>query len=620
MAGKKSSAAQGMPRRGFHWLRVTRLVVATLVLMAFLGVFVDFRHAIEGWFVSDLGKTQFVPAWQSVLAGALWPSLAIFAALVIGALIFGRIYCSFLCPFGILQDVVSWVARLFKKGRNKAYKYAPAVRWVRPAVIALIVIATLAGLGSVVWAWLDPYSQFGRFAALMLRPLVEEGNNAIATSFQRPPVWLYAVKPEWQSLAWAFVPMGLLLLLAGVFAAWRGRLYCNTVCPVGAILGLLSRVAALRVRIDKSACTKCARCMKSCKSQCIDLKTSTIDASRCVNCFDCVSVCDNRGISYRFSWTRDKGKPKPPKPKKDKPSGPNDPHDVPSEGSPVMVMMPATDRRTFLGMTAAGVLTSLSSCAERNSGGLIRAATDPRAISPPGSGSIPSFLASCTGCQLCVAACPGKCLKPAYLEYGAAGLFKPRMDYHDGFCEFNCTTCSNVCPTGAILPLGKEAKKLEVVGKADLDLRRCIAANDKNDCGACAEHCPTAALEMVRFKQPKLTPRDCVSCLKCKEVCPKGAITYTQGRRKKPIFDYAKCIGCGDCVPGCEGSALHMEESQYDVRVPTLYEQYCIGCGGCEYICPPRTINVRGIVEHQVAEVRVYEEVVNPNEGVDFAF
>lgn len=620
MAGTNVTRKKGGPTFGFYWLRVLRIIVATLVLLSFLAVFVDFRKQIEGWFIDGLAQTQFVPAWQSALAGIVWPSLAIFAAFIVGALLFGRVYCSFLCPFGILQDVVSWISRKFKKAKNRAYKYARPVKWVRPLVVAVIVVASLLGFGSVAWAWLDPYSQFGRFAHLLLKPAVVEGNNAIVGSMDKVSSWWYMVNPGWPHLGWALIPMLLLLAVAIVFAAMRGRLYCNTICPVGAILGFLSKFAAFRVIIDKGSCVKCAKCMKSCKSQCIDLKTVSIDHSRCVNCFDCVSVCDNKGIKYQFTWKKGKGQATPPPPKKKKTPPPSTPDDVPSEGSPVMVMLPHTDRRAFLGATALGLLTTLTSCAGRKTGGIVKSAYNPLAISPPGSGSIDDFLSSCTGCQLCVAACPGNCLEPSYMEYGAKGIFKPRMTYRRGFCQFECTTCSNVCPAGAIKPLTRDEKKVEAVGKADLRLGNCIAANDKTDCGACAEHCPTVALEMVRFTQPVLSPKDCVSCLKCKEVCPKGAITYTRENPKNPIFDYKKCIGCGRCIKVCEGNALSMHESQYNVRVPVLHAEYCIGCGGCEYICPPKTITIKGINPHEQAQVKVFEKIENPNDGMDFPF
>ncbi len=625
MKGRNVPVKSGRIRPGFHWLRVLRIVVAFAFLLLFLAIFLDFRKLVSPWVMEAAAKTQIVPAWQSVLAGAGWSALALFLLFVAGTFIFGRVYCSFLCPLGIFQDVVSWVARLFKKGKRKAYKYTRPVKGIRALMLAGVIGTTLAGVGGLFWLRLDPYSQFGRFVAFFGKPAVMEANNALISSINEGSreSWMYAVVPDWPFfLGGALVPILILMLGIIIFAAWRGRLYCNTICPVGAVLGLISRYSLLKVSIDQSACIKCAHCMKSCKSECIDLKTSSIDYSRCVNCFDCVSVCEGRGIRYRFAWNANGGgDASPPVKKTASPmsDAPSQPEQAARENT-VMQMLPSTGRRAFIGSTLAGLTATLMSCAEKKTRGAVKSPQNPKAISPPGSKSIDRFLSACTGCQLCVVACPGDCLKPSYMEYGAGGIFKPRMSYEKGFCQFECTTCSQVCPKGAIDVLCAEAKVVTQFGRANLDLDRCIAANNKTDCGACAEHCPKGALEMVRLKQPVLTRSKCVSCLQCKEVCPKGAITYTDGRRKHPIFDYSKCIGCGSCLEVCEGDALDMEISTYDVRVPVLHVEYCIGCGGCEYICPPKTIVVNAVPVHGHAKTFVPEQVVNPNEGMDFPF
>lgn len=617
------------PKNGFYWLRSLRITVAVLVLAGFILAFVDFTNGISSGLLRFLGHTQIVPAWQSMLNGMLLGGGVLFAVFVVGTLLFGRVYCSFLCPLGILQDVISRIANKFKRGKNKTYKYAKAHKWVRGGMLLLLVIFSLAGAGALFWTWLDPYSQFGRGAVFLLKPFVQLGNNVFAGVWETPPAWLYTVNVEWVQAGWALLPMLLLLLLVFIFAAWRGRLYCNTICPAGAFLGLLSRYSAFKMVIDQENCFKCAHCARSCKSQCIDLKSSTVDYSRCVNCFDCGYACGNqKAMRYRFTWfakkdkDRDKGEGKPEHGNREgrRPEKSAGGNDNPENRSDLLSQLPGINRRAFMGSSFMGAWLSLSSCAEEKSGGIIKAACDPKAISPPGSRSLSEFLNACTGCQLCVSACPGNCLKPAYMEYGLKGVMKPRMNYDGGFCQFHCTVCSTICPTGAIKPLEFEEKKVVAVGKAYLDLNHCIPANQKYDCGACAEHCPVAALEMVEFKQPVSVPDHCSSCLKCGKVCPKNAITYTGGDTPKPVIDLEKCIGCGKCKDVCEFDALLMELSKWNVRVPELTQKYCIGCGGCESVCPPVTIRVKGLAEHQQAEVKEEGQVVNPNEGEDFPF
>ena len=144
-------------------------------------------------------------------------------------------------------------------------------------------------------------------------------------------------------------------------------------------------------------------------------------------------------------------------------------------------------------------------------------------ITPPGSKSLKHFKNKCTACHLCVTHCPQQILKPAGFTFGLGYLLKPRMVYEKAYCNYECDICSKVCPNGAIVPVGED-KKTTQVGIARFDRDRCVVYNDETDCGACSEHCPTQAVQMLPYKDglrlPQVTPDLCIGCGGCEYICP----------------------------------------------------------------------------------------------------
>jgi ferredoxin len=480
-----------------HWLKFVRAMAALVVLVGLFGAFADFRGLVPASVSHRLASIQFVPSMVALFTGA---SLAVAGLVVmVATLLVGRVYCSAICPLGIFQDVIGRVAGLVP-GTRKRLVYSRGYPRLRQVFFLGCLAGILAGWAGFTLSLLDPYSVFGRMVSGLFRPVVTLANNALVkTAGALGTDALYRVEPQWAGVGALALPAGMLVLIL-ILVVWRKRLYCNTVCPVGALLGFLSSRGAFRLGIDANACRKCGDCLRVCKSQCIDLRSGAIDFSLCVACFNCVGVCKEHGISYKLAWKR----------------GP--------KAAPVAAaIVPDPRRREFLeaGASLAGAMGgwlwfggSEGKRVERMS----------RVVSPPGSSGVARFLSHCTACQLCVSACPTHVLRPSFLEYGLTGLMKPRLDYRHSFCNFGCNECGRVCPDGAISLLDLADKQLARIGCAQLDLERCVVKTKGTDCAACSEHCPTKAANTIPYgnnlRLPQVDETLCVGCGACEYACP----------------------------------------------------------------------------------------------------
>lgn len=555
------------------WLKYTRVLLALAVLILLGGAFVDFRGLVDDEVSHALASVQFVPAAVALATGA---TIAV-AALVIlvGTLAVGRVYCSVLCPLGLFQDAVARLACWLRR-KPQLLRYTKPATWVRQTFLWATVGGIVAGWGGLTLALLDPYSIFGRFGSMLFRPVATVVNNWLVGPANALGIdVLYRVPPQWAAAGALAVPAAFLVLIT-VLAARRGRIYCNTVCPVGTLLGLCSGVSAWRLEIDRARCRKCGDCLRVCKAQCIDLRAGTIDHSRCVACYNCIGACDELGISHHFRWKR-----RPPPPAPTRPTAP--------ASAPAAAPIPETrnakpetasrsgdpGRRAFITGTAAALTTATGVATLLATAGLRPESPEPddsrppegprrfgRApVAPPGAGGVARFLDRCTACQLCVSACPTHVLQPAFLEYGFAGVMKPHLVFDHAFCNFECRRCGEVCPDGAILPLALEDKKLVRLGVAHIDYRKCVVKANGTDCAACSEHCPTQAVSTVPY---------------------------------------------GD-----------------NLRLPTMHPELCIGCGACEYACPVRpvrAITVKAHAVHSRAEKKVEAPATAPTPAEDFPF
>jgi len=453
-------------------LRLLRIVLAAITLTAFILLFLDIAGIFHG-ILGFLPKLQF---WPAVMA----EDILIFLLWVIISALFGRVYCAVVCPIGIIQDLLYRLRISGKKKKRYKQKYVPERKWVRYGILTLFVAGVVLG-GTSIACLIEPYSDFG----------------LIMSSFAGRSLTITLMA-------------SIIFVVILVFVFFTGRGWCTTVCPVGTLLGIASRHAFFTPVIDDDKCEGCGLCGKACRAQCIDTVNHKIDSSRCVMCLDCLDNCNSKAISIGRNIRKTSEK--------------KEETDAQDNG-----------RRAFL---AAGALTlgSIAVKADEGHGGIItldkkKAPQRNVPLVPPGAKSLKNFHSKCVGCQLCVQACPSKVLRPSL---DPDHFIQPIMDFSDGFCRPECTACSDVCPTGAIVKIEPEQKSAISIGRAVYDPWSCVVVTDAVKCGNCARHCPAGAISMV--------------------------------------------VQSGDNVYGYDES----------LRIPSVNPERCIGCGRCEYVCPVR--------------------------------
>ena len=498
-------------------LKRIRTILAAVLFTLITLLFLDFTGTLHHW-LGWLAKIQFLPAIMAV-------NVVVVVVLIALTLVFGRIYCSVICPLGVFQDLL---ARLNRK-KNK-YSYSKEVRWLRYPVLVIFIIAGVAGVGSL-FQLLAPYSAYGRIATMLFQPIWEWGNNLLALAAEHYESYAFYSVDTWMRSMPVFIIAAVTLVVIFILAWKGGRTYCNTICPVGTILSFFARFSWLKIRFDADKCRNCSLCTKNCKASCIDFKTHTVDYSRCVVCGNCIEKCKFGALKYVH------GPAQQPKAARTETENTADTKKSSQDVD--------TSKRSFLLASALATTAALAQKKEKLMDGGLAQIEDKVAparqtpLTPPGSMSFQHYAQHCTGCQLCVSECPNQVLRPSS---DLLHLMLPVMSYERGYCRPECTRCSDVCPAGAIKPLDDVEKSSIQIGHAVWIKKNCIPLTDGVECGNCARHCPTGAIEMVMMD----------------------------------------------------------ENDEESPTIPAINEEACIGCGACEYVCPARPFSAISIEGHEV--------------------
>ena len=489
-------------------LRKIRIALATVMFIGITLLFLDFTGTMHHW-VSWMPRLQFL---EAVLA----LNVVVIVALIVLTLVFGRIYCSVICPLGIMQDIFGWLGKKAKKNR---YTYSKGKYVLRMAFFTFMLILLLLGGGTIVQL-LAPYSAFGRICTNLLQPVWMAGNNVLAAivehydsyAFYHTNIWMRALP----SLIISIVTLVILAVLA-----WRnGRTYCNTICPVGTALSFFAKFSWLKIHFDVDKCKNCSLCTKNCKAACIDYKTHTVDSLRCVVCGDCIDSCKFGALKYTHGQKA------------------STPLSQRGDGG-------ESGRRSFLLSSALLATAAMAQNKDKIMDGGLAEIEDKVAperqtpIMPPGSRSKANFEKKCTGCQLCISECPNEVLRPSSDLWH---LMQPTMSYERGYCRPECNRCSEVCPAGAILPIKAENKASTQLGHAVWIKKNCVPLTDGVECGNCARHCPVGAIEMVPSNPddeespyvPAVNEARCIGCGACEYLCPARPFSaiYVEGHEQ----------------------------------------------------------------------------------------
>ena len=593
-----------------------RRIVAGLVLLAVTALFLDLTGALHGW-LGWLAKLQLLPAIMAA-------NLAVIAGIAVVTLLFGRIYCSVICPLGIFQDGVSWLSgrRSGKRapgGKDSGAKHSggskrlrfgwkPERKWLRYTVFGVFVLALVFGVHVLV-AVLAPYSAYGRMVGNLLQPLWLWGNNLLARIAEHYDSYAFYTRDVWLKSLPTLIVAAVTFVVLSVLAWWNGREYCNSVCPVGTALSFLSRFAMFRPVIDADKCKGCKLCEKGCKASCIDVANHRIDYSRCVDCLNCLGACKFDALHYKFAWrktagaegadarveaagaaaeTEDKAGARnvqknctlAAKTAKNARNVQGKRHVESREGeNEGLEGADARVARATLGIVRGGTVSSAN-------GGVERSETASEAAAP----ADPGRRAFLTGTAMLA---------------GALTLDAQKQKFDGGFARV--IPKREPAREGRLVPPGARS--------ANDFYSRCTA------CGLCVAACPNGVLrpsgDLEHLMQPYMSFERGYcrpECTECSKVCPAGAILPITPEEKTDIsigiaaVNYDLCVvnrdgvNCGNCARHCPTGAIHMVKPEgAEFRVPSVDASLCIGCGRCEYLCPSRphsAIRVNGREKH----------------------
>ncbi len=543
MSGKEQSTkARGTSgpfapnRDGSPWYaRVLRLTSFRVVSQAtFLGLFlfllwVTWFSRLQGYPASLFLELDPLVGFATALSTHtvyrwLWRGLWI----LIPTLILGRVFCGWICPYGTLHQFFGWIFNIRRNKDNiQVNVYRPLFEF---KYYALNIFLILAVFGALQIGLLDPICLLTRSIATAVQPAVDGSLPAGLQMLSSSPG-----APEPRAFAGAWF-IGFLLLALLALNTVIPRFFCRVLCPLGAFLGVLSRFALFRIDRDVTKCTDCNLCLRHCEGA--SDPQAALRKSECFVCFNCIDDCPEDALSYRLT----------PKVFKDQIVGDVRKGAATLFGKKVISQIPETEiaapdvpRRRWV---LSGVLGVFAFPFLRHSKAVDDKGFSKKAIRPPGTVAEAEFLERCIKCDQCINACPTNVLQPSTLKQGGLeGLWTPVMDFRSGFCQLNCTLCSEVCPTGAIQKINL-AQKLGTqqhqedgpirLGTAFFNRGRCLPWAMETPCVVCEEVCPTSPKAIgvyeeetkrwdgktVKLTKPYMRPELCIGCGICEHECP----------------------------------------------------------------------------------------------------
>lgn len=404
-----------------------------------------------GKFASYIYSLNFAPTVCSLIAGFSAAALAIVLIHLFAAWFWGRFYCSTLCPFGILQDILGFI---FRKKSGKSANLTV----LRYSILAAAAVLIFSG-AAVVLRFIDPYSVFG----------------SIISSI---------VKCETTPIIIGLIPLFVITALV----AWKNRIFCTSICPVGTTLGLCAKIGYNKLEMDLEKCKKCGLCEKNCPTGAIDSKEQKIDNERCVRCMRCVGFCAFGAVKY---------------------------------GKSAEKISFDKSRRTFISAAIISAVTVGVLAKGKETISEIVKKFKKLPICPPGAKSPEEFALKCTSCGLCATQCKGKVIEKPNSDYETIHL-----NYKNGRCEFDCKNCSDICPTGALQKMTLEEKQKCRIAMATFSFDDCLK------CGVCINTCPKGAISRNKEGYPELDASKCIGCGACQNICPMKCITVVAIRKQ----------------------------------------------------------------------------------------
>ena len=490
------------PRLG-PWRRLSQTLA--LLLFFFLFIKTDYtgadqlEYAVNILFRLDPLLSACVMLAAKGVVTLMLPALAV----LLLSFLLGRFFCGWACPMGALLDLLQPLTRTQRRQPDTRYPGLPYL------LLAFVLAGALFGLP--VAGYLDPFSILVRGMALAVYPAFSHATTALFTwTYQEAPAWVNTLtEPLYRALKATILPLsqkyyGLALLSAAILLTVfllelvQRRFFCRNLCPLGGLLGLTARGGLLTGQGGSKDCGKCRACRSVCRMAAI-AEDRSIAMERCILCLDCLDLCPRGIIAFRF--TR-----------------------LPAPAAPVSL-----SRRALIAALAGGAILPAFTGVR----GMTKAA-DPLLIRPPGALAENEFLGRCVRCGECMKVCIGNALHPTLLEAGLEGMLSPRLIARLGYCEFNCTLCGQVCPTGAIRQLSLSDKHAWKIGHAFFDRDRCLPYAKGIPCMVCEEHCPTPD-KAIRFRQatvlndqdqpvevlqPYVVDKLCIGCGICENKCP----------------------------------------------------------------------------------------------------